>query len=464
MLPSLRSLARFAGHWNEQRFILEPDWKSKFLLGAKTMKALLWVGSLAGLIVIAVSFSATADLSDRYAIDVHKPDKAYGGTTIFGDNSDRKNPVLVEVDMNGRVVWSYDIQTDRRDRGRGDGGMDVEWIPGSDHILFTQRSGVYEVDRKKKIVWSYKAPASHDADRLPNGNTLMAWGWGDDSSDPEVREVDPQGKVVWQWQAAKHLKGEKRILDLEGFTHTNSVIRLANGNTLVSLRNFYMLVEVAPSGQIVWKLPDLITTPHDPEILPNGNILVNTREPQVISEITPGGTVIWQYRPNQQDVNVVRYNHRLPNGNIIFAERTKIVEVTPAKEIVWQLRLKHVGADNANKPNWLYKAERIPADRRAVATHAFAAPSETLAKSGEAVLSSEQRIREQARRTALDMMARMDADGDGRIARPEFAGQGVFENIDTDNNNFISVEEAETFSIGTLLRQAGGERRGGGRR
>src|SRR3970282_776720 len=106
---------------------------------------------------------------------------------------------------------------------------------------------------------------------------------------PEVRGVGPAGSVVWKWHAAEHLKDEKRHLDKEGYSHANSVVRLANGNTLVSLRNFYMLVEVAPAGNIVWKLPDLFTTPHDPEILPNGNILVNTRGPQVIKEITPAG-------------------------------------------------------------------------------------------------------------------------------------------------------------------------------
>src|SRR5690606_37450873 len=100
----------------------------------------------------------------------------------------------VEVDATGRVVWSYDVPASL---GR-DGGMDVEWVPAADTILFTRRDGAYEVDRRGRIVWRHEAPSSHDADRLPNGNTLVVWGWGDDSSDPELREVDRQGRVVWQ--------------------------------------------------------------------------------------------------------------------------------------------------------------------------------------------------------------------------------------------------------------------------
>ena len=245
------------------------------------------------------------------------------------------------------------------------------------------------------------------------------------------------------------------------------MVRLANGNTLVSLRNFYMLVEVAPAGNIVWKLPDLFTTPHDPEILPNGNILVNTRGPQVIKEITPAGKIVWQYRPNPEDVNVVRYNHRLPNGNILFVERTKIMEITNQREVVWQLRLKGVGPDSNRQ--WLYKGERIPAGRTPAPVHAFAAPSETLAKSGERVLSSEERVKEQAERAARGMLTQMDKNGDGRIARDEFKSRAPFESIDTDGDGFITAKEAEAFHMKRMARQGGkgaegdgGEQRGRG--
>lgn len=426
----------------------------------KSPRRMPWYRALAAAALTIASGSAAADLSVRYAVDVHRPDKVFAGTTIFGDESDPKNPLIVEVDMTGRVVWSFDVPSEFGD-GRG---MDVEWVPGKDTILFTRESGVYEVDRRtKKIVWSHKAPSSHDADRLPNGNTLVAWGWGSDSSDPEVREVDSSGTVVWKWHAEQHLGDEKRLFDQEGFTHTNSVVRLANGNTLISLRNFYMLVEVDPAGRVVWKLPGLFTTPHDPEILPNGNILVNTRGPQVINEITPAGKVVWRYRPDQDDVQTVRYNHRLPNGNILFVERTKIIEITPTREIVWQLRLKDVGTGRADKRKWLYKAERIPPGHRPIAVHAFVAPSDTVARAGGGVTTLEDQVREEAQRRTSRMFAQMDSDGDGRITRSEFADRGQFDAIDGDGDGHISQTEAEGFQMQRILRQRGGERSGGRR-
>jgi hypothetical protein len=62
--------------------------------------------------------------------------------------------------------------------------------------LITLRSpgDVLEVDRDGKVVWKLeklKSPSS--AERLPNGNTLVA-------ENSAVREFDPQGAVVWKQQ------------------------------------------------------------------------------------------------------------------------------------------------------------------------------------------------------------------------------------------------------------------------
>ena len=118
------------------------------------------------------------------------------------------------------------------------------------------------------------------------------------------------------------------------------------------------MVEVDTSGKIVWKLENLFRNPHDPEELLNGNILVNTRRPQVIKEYNKSGEIVWQHYP--EDADTIRYNHKLPNGNIIFAERRKIVEITPNGEVVWQLRLNGVSKSKKDKNRWFYKADRKP--------------------------------------------------------------------------------------------------------
>lgn len=74
------------------------------------------------------------------------------------------------------------------------------------NILITiQRSCIYEPDRNKKIVWSHKdREASHDADRLPNGNTLGTAG-------DKVIEIAPDGTLLWQMLAPGGGNGPRKF-------------------------------------------------------------------------------------------------------------------------------------------------------------------------------------------------------------------------------------------------------------
>lgn len=192
------------------------------------------------------------------------------------------------------------------------------------------------------------------------------WG-GDADNDTQVTEVSPQGQVVWQWQAKPHLGAEKRYelapwrKEPYSYTHTNAVTRLASGNTLVSLRNFHMVVALTPEGNIVWKQGEL-TRVHDPHLLPNGNLLGALLErPNYcpVREITRSGKVVWEYaQPGLTSITTVQV---LPNDNVLIAGRTLIVEVTRDKEVVWQARLPEVAPLPANQDLLLYKVVRLVA-------------------------------------------------------------------------------------------------------
>ena len=69
-------------------------------------------------------------------------------------------------------------------------------------------------------------------------------------------------------------------------------------------------------------------------------------------EITRGGEVVWEW--SGPGVTAIRYNHPLPNGNILLADIMNIIEITPSGTIVWQLELRDVETDR-----WMYKPERI---------------------------------------------------------------------------------------------------------
>lgn len=310
---------------------------------------------------IAITYNPAVVDPDIH-VDMYRPEKAFNGTTLFADNHNPDRPRIIEVNMRGEIVWEYVVPDHLKHYNNP--GFDVEWLPNNNMLFVLPRKGVYEINRSGNVIWSYlDEKVSHDADRLPNGNTLVVWGGGDSPDDAQVKEVNPKGRIVWAWYAKDHFfkLPYKDIYD-QGWTHTNAVTRLPNGNTLISLRNFNFLIEVDPQGLVVRTIGEgLLRYQHDPEVLPNGNILfVNHRRPNSVIEIDLNGKIVWQYIMSDPNTWPVRDADRLPNGNTLITGTTRIIEITPDGEIVWQLKLKGITFDRVRAAGLgFYKAERI---------------------------------------------------------------------------------------------------------
>ncbi len=298
-----------------------------------------------------------------FEVDVYKPGKAWPGTTLFADNHDPARPRIVEVNMLGEVTWEYVLPDELKEFTHP--GEDVEPLPNGNLLVLFPWKGVYEITRGKEVVWKYlNRKVSHDADRLPNGNTLIAFGGGDTMEDMQVKEVSPGGEIVWSWRAKDSFNREPYSgIFNEGWTHTNAVTRLPNGNTLISPRNFNLLVEVDRSGRVIRTIGDsLIESQHDPEVQPDGNILmINQALPMSAIEMAPNGTILWKLVIPDPNANPVRDANRLPNGNTLITGVDRILEVTPDKELVWRLRLKGIVYTDKQlaRAQGFYKAERV---------------------------------------------------------------------------------------------------------
>ena len=136
-------------------------------------------------------------------VDIHVPERACNGTTLLSDGHDQDRPRVVEVDMQGKILWEYVIPEQLR---RGEFvGLDAELLSNGNILLSLSRSGLYEINRDGDIVWSHRDPkVSHDADRLANGNTIYVFGSNDQKGDAQVKEVSRQGQIVWSWHAKDH--------------------------------------------------------------------------------------------------------------------------------------------------------------------------------------------------------------------------------------------------------------------
>ena len=261
------------------------------------------------------------------------------------------------------------------------GGGDLDLLDDGKMQLVVRNSGIWEIERSGNHQLVHpETKISHDADRLSNGNLIYVYGAGDTESDIQVKEVVPGGKTEWEWRAADYYADRFKDVDDEGWTHINGVQRLANGHTLVSLRNFYLTVILDENGDIAyeidWSIYGADTDPHEPVMLPSGNILV------CLQNNSPYQAVEWD--PDLKD-HVWTYSHatpmrtsrdcdRLPNGNTLIVgvknndttpqdtdenkiDESMMIEVTEAGEVVWQMTLAGVSADKS--PGRFYKALRI---------------------------------------------------------------------------------------------------------
>ena len=124
--------------------------------------------------------------------------------------------------------------------------------------LLTEKK-VVEFDFDGKEVWSYPASSAWSVLRLRNGNTLIS---GD--GEGYTREVNMKGETVWEFT--------QRDTSIKIY-NTQTATRLANGNTVITnwvagIKNFeewktsVQAFEVTPDKKVVWTLsswdkPDL---------------------------------------------------------------------------------------------------------------------------------------------------------------------------------------------------------------
>ena len=317
-------------------------------------------------------------------VTVYKAEKVWPGTTLLSDHHDVDNPRVIEVNMLGEVTWQYVLAEDLKQYTNP--GQDVERLANGNTLLVMPGKGIVEISSDGELVWSHMdEKVSHDADRLVNGNTLYAYGNGDGLEDAQAKEVTPDGELVWEWYAKDYFNKEPYLkISRNGWTHTNAVERLENGNTLVSPRNFDLLVEVDSEGSLVRTIGDgILVDAHDPEFLSTGNIMVSNQvKPHEALEFDPDtNKIVWRFVPpypqiaksfsvNLADAKRVMLPIRdvdsLPNGNVLITGYPFIIEVTRDREIVWQLQYTDMesvveGRLGINKgPSYgFYKAQRI---------------------------------------------------------------------------------------------------------
>ena len=221
-----------------------------------------------------------------------------------------RGPAVVEMNPAKEIVWKYECKPTPANKERVEVHAFQRLPDGSTMIAESGNRRIIEVDRGGAIVKEVPLVVEHPdphrdtrmARKLADGHYLVCH-----EADATVREYDGDGKVVWDYKL--DLGGRPRAPGhgVEGHgTEVYGALRLPTGNTLIAAGNGNRVIEVDPSGKIVWSLE------HDElpgiqlawvtmlQVLPNGHIIVGNchagpDNPQLI-EVTRDKEVVWAFK------------------------------------------------------------------------------------------------------------------------------------------------------------------------
>jgi hypothetical protein len=232
------------------------------------------------------------------------------------------------VGTDGTVLWRHPHST-------RDGWV----LPDGDLLLVLSRSdthpggAVIRTTRTgtEKFRFAGTQEEINTAQWLESGRVMLT----EAGPNPRLLEVDAAGKIALevplQCQRTNH------------HMQSRMARKLANGNYLVPQLLDKVVREYTPEGRIAWEVP----TPHWPFTairLPNGHTLINCTYGNTSIEVDSGGRTVWQFSNADLPEPLIKDAcgaQRLPNGNTVItsygigARRTKLIEITPDKDLVW---------------------------------------------------------------------------------------------------------------------------------
>jgi hypothetical protein len=217
---------------------------------------------------------------------------------------------IVEMTKDKQIVWQHTSKP----KSPYTGAVEIHGFQrlknGLTMIAETGNRRIIEVDKNDNVVHETPITVDHPnshrdtrlARKLDNGHYLVCH-----EGDGTVREYDEAGNVVWKY--ALDLNGRPATDGHDGHgINVFGAIRLKNGNTLIAGGNNNRVIEVNPSGNIVWsvdynELPGIhLYWVTNLEMLPNnhlvfGNTHAGPDNPQII-EVTHDKEkkVVWTFK------------------------------------------------------------------------------------------------------------------------------------------------------------------------
>ncbi len=214
-------------------------------------------------------------------------------------------------------------------------------------VLTHNKQGILILDKQGKTEWEMPWGGLHDLHMLDNGNILTVQDFH------KVVEIDSKTKkAVWEYDAAKANGNEGKRLEI------HAIQPLKDGNLMIAESGIGRIIEINRDGKLLRETKLKLNNPHphtDTRLVrktAQGTYLVCNEGDGYLREYdSASGKLVWEYEvplfgkkqagghgPEAWG-NKLFCAVRLKNGNALIATGNGhgLIEVTPKKEIVWQI-------------------------------------------------------------------------------------------------------------------------------
>jgi hypothetical protein len=217
-------------------------------------------------------------------------------------------------------------------------------VQGRDVLL--QGKGRLALWRDGEVAWEMPWGGIHDLHQGPDGRIYVQ------KDMREICAIDPEKKeVVWSYDASRGNGNEGKRIEVHAFQP------LGGGRMMIAESGAGRIIEIDEAGKLLREVKLTLERP-DPHRdtrlarkLDNGHYLVCHEGDGAVREYDAAGKQVWEYRVPLFDQeprgghgpegfgNAVFAALRLANGNTLVATGNghSVLEVTPAKDIVWKI-------------------------------------------------------------------------------------------------------------------------------
>jgi outer membrane protein assembly factor BamB len=247
----------------------------------------------------------------------------------------------------GKAVWSYAIPFNVMFNNKADISELGDCTQLSNgNIVFSTRLGAAEITPDKRIVWQMFTPIgteTHSIQPIGLDHVLVA-----QNGDPaKLLVINTTTNTI-----------EKEVpIPVGDPAHPHGQLRRARmtaaGTFLVAHIDLSKVAEYDATGKQIWSFAT--PGPWAAVRLANGNTLITGDSHGYVKEVNPAGEVVWSIdRSNLPGYTIgcIQDVERLANGDTVFSNwvpnkltdpkdwptSVQLIEVTPAKKIVWALR------------------------------------------------------------------------------------------------------------------------------